>query len=108
MSHDPKPAPIPGATDPPPAVNEPTARRRKFFARAANVLGAAAGVLLAVPGVAYLLTPLRRRAREGDFRPLPVTLKELPVGVPRQFPIIDERTDAWVKYPPEPIGSVWL
>ena len=30
------------------------------------------------------------------------------MGVPQAFPIIDERQDAWVKYPREPVGSVWL
>jgi menaquinol-cytochrome c reductase iron-sulfur subunit len=82
--------------------------RRKFYAIAANGLGALIALVVAVPGVAYLLDPLRRKARGGELRALPVTLKELPVGVPRQFPIIDERQDAWVQYPPEPVGSVWL
>ena len=30
------------------------------------------------------------------------------MGVPRSFAIIKDRTDAWVKYPSEPVGSVWL
>lgn len=88
--------------------DEPGIRRRNLFVYGANLLGGAMGLALAVPGVAYLLTPLGRRGRDGDFRSLPVTLAELPVGVPRQFPIVEERTDAWVKYPAEPVGSVWL
>ena len=35
-------------------------------------------------------------------------LSQFEVGVPRSFAIIEERQDAWVKYPREPVGSVWL
>jgi menaquinol-cytochrome c reductase iron-sulfur subunit len=57
--------------------------------------------------VVYLLYPLRRKSRQGDFDSI-TRLGQLPVGVPQAFPIIDERVDAWVKYPREPVGSVWL
>ena len=30
------------------------------------------------------------------------------MGVPRSFAIIQDQTDAWIKYPSEPVGSVWL
>jgi Rieske Fe-S protein len=63
---------------------------------------------LAIPGVAYLLDPLlRRRARQSDYHTL-ARLGELVEGVPRSFAVVDERQDAWVRYPREPIGSVWL
>lgn len=81
--------------------------RRDFYGIGSNLLGAIMTFVLAVPGVAYLVDPLRRKAKAGDFRPL-ARLSDLEVGVPRQFPIIDERQDAWVKYPPQPIGAVWL
>ena len=35
-------------------------------------------------------------------------LGELPEGVPRVFAVIEAREDAWVTYPPEPVGSAWL
>ncbi len=82
--------------------------RRDIYRYGTHVLGGLMGLVLAVPGVAYLLDPLRRKTKGGDYRTLPITLQELEVGVPRQFPISDERQDAWVKYPVEPIGSVWL
>ena len=87
---------------------DPDFSRRGFYAAAANVLGAVAALAVAVPGVAYLLDPLGKKAGEGGFRRLPTTLDALPVGVPRQFPIVDKADDAWVNYPPEPVGSVWL
>lgn len=65
------------------------------------------GFVLAVPAVAYIVTPLRKRHRNSLFVPL-ARLSQLEVGVPRSFGVIEERHDAWVKYPPEPVGSVWL
>jgi menaquinol-cytochrome c reductase iron-sulfur subunit len=81
--------------------------RRDFHRYGTIVLGNLVALTLAVPGVAYLVDPLRRKRKEGEYRPL-AKLDELPVGVPKSFAIIEERQDAWVKYPPEPIGSVWL
>jgi menaquinol-cytochrome c reductase iron-sulfur subunit len=81
--------------------------RRDFYRYATIALGNLVALVLAVPGVAYIIDPLKRKSRQGVFEPL-TRLGQLDVGVPRAFPIIDERTDAWVKYPREPIGSVWL
>ncbi len=92
--------------------------RRQLFSFGAVALTGLLSLALAVPGVAYLLTPLWSRkeeeAEEGaveeadtGFHPL-ARLSELPVGVPKSFAVIEARQDAWVKYPPEPVGSVWL
>ncbi len=81
--------------------------RRGFLGFLTVALGGLIGLVLAVPGAAYVLSPLRKRGREGEYSTL-IHLKELEVGVPRSFAIIEERHDAWVKYPPEPVGSVWL
>lgn len=82
--------------------------RRDFYRYGTVLLGNVVALGLAVPGVAYVLDPvLKRRSAKGDFQTL-TTLGRLPVGVPMSFPIIEERQDAWVKYPKEPIGSVWL
>jgi Rieske Fe-S protein len=57
--------------------------------------------------VAVLLDPLRRNGRQGKF------LRVAPVsavpddGVPRQFPVIAERVDAWNRSL-EPVGAVYL
>ena len=81
--------------------------RRDFYRMATLALSTLIGLVLVVPGVAYLVSPLRRRGREGGFETL-IRLSQLRVGVPRSFAIIEERQDAWVKYPREPVGSVWL
>lgn len=81
--------------------------RRDLYRYGNIVVGGLLTAALAVPGVAYVLDPLRKR--RGDARTYKLTkLSELPVGEPRSFQIVDERQDAWVKYPKEPIGLVWL
>ena len=83
--------------------------RRDFLYRLGTFsLGGLMGAVLAVPGARYLLNPLLAAGKKaGDFQPL-ARLSELKVGVPRLFPIVGDKQDAWVKYPKEPIGSVWL
>jgi menaquinol-cytochrome c reductase iron-sulfur subunit len=81
--------------------------RRRFLEAATVALGGLIAAVLAVPGVAYVLSPLRRKGGEGTFHTL-TRLGQLQVGVPKLFSIVEERQDAWVKYPPEPVGSVWL
>jgi menaquinol-cytochrome c reductase iron-sulfur subunit len=81
--------------------------RRDFLGFATVGLGTLMGLVLAVPGVAYIVSPLRKKGREESFETL-TRLKQLEVGAPRSFAIVEERRDAWVKYPREPVGSVWL
>jgi menaquinol-cytochrome c reductase iron-sulfur subunit len=81
---------------------------RRDFQRLATVwLGTLFSLVLAVPGVGFILSPLWKKGREQAFESL-TRLKHLEVGVPRSFAIIEERRDAWIKYPREPVGSVWL
>jgi menaquinol-cytochrome c reductase iron-sulfur subunit len=82
--------------------------RRDFYRYGTIVLGNLVALTLAVPGVAYLLDPLLKpKSEEGDFQTL-ASLSELKPGIPKSVAIIEGRRDAWVKYPPEPVGSVWL
>ncbi len=81
--------------------------RRDFFRYASLAIGALIASVVAIPGVAYVVSPLRRRSKEGGFDTLTL-LSQLEEGVPRAFAIIEKRTDAWVNYPREPVGSVWL
>ncbi len=83
--------------------------RRGFFLRvAAGVVGA---LCVIVPGGAALrvfLAPLWRRSGDAAFIPV-ATLSAVPAdGVPRMFKIVADRTDAWNRYPREPIGTVFL
>jgi menaquinol-cytochrome c reductase iron-sulfur subunit len=81
--------------------------RRDLYRYGSIVLGGAMSLGLAIPGAAYVLDPLRRKGASGTTQEMS-RLSALKVGVPQSFPIIAERQDAWVKYPPEPVGSVWL
>ena len=83
--------------------------RREIYRVGTLALGGLMGLMLAVPGVAYVMTPILRKKddKQGDFQTL-ARLSQLAEGVPQAFAVIDERQDAWVKYPREPIGSVWL
>jgi menaquinol-cytochrome c reductase iron-sulfur subunit len=81
--------------------------RRDFYRFGTVALGGLIGLVLAVPGIAYIISPLRNKERDEQFETL-TGLKQLEVGVPRSFTIIQDRRDAWVTYPSEPVGSVWL
>lgn len=81
--------------------------RREFCRYGTVALGTLMGLALGVPGVAYLLDPLGKKSKVGAARRL-ARLGELTPGVPKSFPVVEERQDAWVKYPREPVGSVWL
>ncbi|RUL88951.1 QcrA and Rieske domain-containing protein [Tautonia sociabilis] len=82
--------------------------RRDWFRLGAIGLKGLIGLVLAVPGAAYLLSPLRKRREDTtDFRRL-ARLGDLEIGRPRSFSIVDEQRDAWVTYPATPIGTVWL
>ena len=104
--------------------------RRDFHSWGTVFLGGIMSLALLVPGVAYFLDPiLRKRAAaappggEGagagsgsgagagaaaeEFVSL-ARLSDLKPNVPQAFPVIKARQDAWMKYPPEPVGSVWL
>ena len=83
--------------------------RRGFFKKALTV--AITGILGLVPlsaGLLVLLDPWRRRATAGGAVKV-TTLAALPDdGVPRKFPVLADRTDAWNKYTNVPIGAVYL
>jgi menaquinol-cytochrome c reductase iron-sulfur subunit len=84
--------------------------RRDFYRYGSIVLDGLIKLVIAVPAVAFLVSPLREKrqdAGENDFETL-TSLSQLTVGVPRSFAIIKDRTDAWVRYPSEPVGSAWL
>ena len=81
--------------------------RRTFLRLGALALGNVFALALAVPGVKYLLDPLGKKSGSDALEPL-ARLDQLKVGEPQSFAIIGERRDGWIKYPREPVGSVWL
>jgi menaquinol-cytochrome c reductase iron-sulfur subunit len=84
-------------------------RRRGFLAGAVAL--ATGGVACAVPALAGLvsaLNPLRQKSQAGVFLRL-ASLETLPEdGTPRKFPVVLDRTDAWNRFPKEPVGAVFL
>jgi menaquinol-cytochrome c reductase iron-sulfur subunit len=81
--------------------------RRDLYRFATMAVGSLMALLLAVPGVAFVLAPLRKHDVDDSFEAL-TRLNDLEVGVPRSFAVIKDRQDAWVRYPREPVGSIWL
>jgi len=93
-------------------MNEPVPQqpeRRSFL----KIFGTAViSVLLgAIPfgaGVAMFMDPLRRKSNlKGAVKV--ATLDALPPdGIPRKFPVVASRVDAWNKFSEVPIGAVYL
>jgi menaquinol-cytochrome c reductase iron-sulfur subunit len=93
-----------------PTHQQPPTDRRGFFQEALAVaIGAVLTLVPVAAGLSVFLDPLRRKsaARENFIKI--ATLDALPGdGVPRKFPVLASRTDAWNKYINVPIGAVYL
>ena len=85
------------------------ANRRGFFKKTcAVVIGAIAGVVPGLAGLAVFFDPLRRKSRASDAV-LVANLSALPEdGEPHKFQVISSHTDAWNRTPQTPIGAVYL
>jgi menaquinol-cytochrome c reductase iron-sulfur subunit len=93
------------AIHPPP----PTGRRGFFKEALAVAIGAALTLVPMTAGLAVFLDPLRRKSAARENFVKVATLDALPGdGVPRKFPVLASRTDAWNKYNNVPIGAVYL
>ncbi len=90
-------------------IHSQTPNRRGFVAKLITlVLGAVALLVPAAVGIVAFLNPLRQKGRASRFIKL-TSLATLPEdGTPRKFPVIADRTDAWNRFPNEPIGAVFL
>jgi Rieske Fe-S protein len=83
--------------------------RRNFFAEGASVVvGGLVSLVPVAAGARVFLDPLRRKSGKGAPAIRVASLDALPPdGVPRKFPVIATRTDAWNKST-APIGAVYL
>ena len=81
--------------------------RRSFITLATAGLNALLAAAALVPGIGFLLDPLRRSGGGGGFVRA-IKLSALPAGEHVRVPIIAVRQDAFTRYPPGPIGTVWL
>ena len=82
--------------------------RRSFLAAALAILAGGVAVLTPIGvGIASFLTPLFRKSQSSKVRV--ALLDQVPDdGVPRYFPVITDRQDAWTRYPAQRIGAVYL
>lgn len=81
--------------------------RRAFFATAATAVRWAIGVALAAPGIAFVLSPLSRARQRRAFLKL-AQLDAIPNDDPVCRTVTADRSDAYIHYPPGPIGRVWV
>jgi menaquinol-cytochrome c reductase iron-sulfur subunit len=90
-----------------PAITSPS--RRDFFKKAlASLIGAIVGLVPLGAGLVVFFDPLRRKSA-GNGKVRVTSLEALPDdGVPRKFPVLASRIDAWNKYHEVPIGAVYL
>jgi menaquinol-cytochrome c reductase iron-sulfur subunit len=88
----------------------PQVDRRGFFKKSlALVFGGIAALVPVVAGWTVLTNPLRRKGDGGVAAIRITTLDSLPAdGIPRKFPVIASKTDAWNKFTNLPVGAVYL
>ena len=89
--------------------SSPDGKDRRWFIKFwAGALGALAGVFPVLAGLTMVFDPLRRKGSSGKLVKV-ASLDALPKdGVPRIYPVLAERTDAWNKFPQVRIGAVFL
>jgi menaquinol-cytochrome c reductase iron-sulfur subunit len=91
--------------------NQPAnvADRRGFFKQVvAGIISVVLGLIPVGAGLAVFLDPLRRKSAASGAVRL-ASLEALPNdGIPRKFPVIAARVDAWNKFTETAIGAVYL
>ncbi len=92
-----------------PPDHPPQPDRRDFLAKAAaTVIGGGLALVGPVAGLGVLLDPLRRQSAGGGAVRV-ASLAALPDdGVPRKFPVLATRQDAWNRSKNVPVGAVYL
>src|SRR5437764_13465511 len=85
----------------------PVARRNFFKSFLATAIGAVLGLVPFAAGLQVFLDPLRRKAASSSAIRI-TALEALPDdGIPRKFPVLADRVDAWNKFIQIPIGAVY-
>ncbi|MFQ5413638.1 MAG: ubiquinol-cytochrome c reductase iron-sulfur subunit [Phycisphaerae bacterium] len=81
--------------------------RRSFIKRAVVAVNGLIALVVAVPAVRYLIDPVFRSGRRSGFirvAPLSALSRDHPLRVT----VVADRQDAYTRYPPGPIGQVFL
>jgi Rieske Fe-S protein len=83
--------------------------RRGFMKTVTGWLSAALGAVVAIPGLGFLASPLRRETVTGGKTPLRVAgTAELKPGKPLRCDVRGQLIDAWSRQPDVKLGSCWL
>ena len=86
----------------------PPTRRGFFKAALATFIGSILGLVPLGAGLAVFLDPLRRRSSASTAVRI-TSLEAVPEdGIPRKFPVLATRVDAWNKFSQVPVGAVYL
>lgn len=109
----PNPSPSKAKGEPAPAAADD---RRSFTVRmSAGIIGALVAVAPLFAGLRMFLDPITRRKKqaegEGEASEMVriASLAAMPeIGKVYRFPVITVREDKWNKYPPAPIGAVYI
>jgi menaquinol-cytochrome c reductase iron-sulfur subunit len=83
--------------------------RRFFLSKMTAIIAGAIALLTpAAAGIAAFFSPAAKKGSSGRF--IRVTnVDAVPEdGSPQKFPVIADRTDAWNRFPNEPVGAVYL
>ena len=82
--------------------------RRNLLTWGCRTFAALGAAVVAVPGISFLLAPLRRREGGSSLVRRLCLLDALSPGVPNEQVLTGNRRDAWTLYPRETLGRVWL
>ena len=86
----------------------PPSRRDFFRGILASIIGAVLGLVPLGAGLVVLLDPLRRRTSDSGAVRV-ASLEAVPAdGIPRKFPVLATRVDAWNTFSHVPVGAVYL
>ena len=83
--------------------------RRDFMIKAGSVVFG--GLVVVAPigaGLTTLISPMLSETSAG-LKVLLASIGDLPAdGTPKRFDVVGVQTDSWMKYPPKPVGGVFL
>jgi Rieske Fe-S protein len=88
--------------------SEASKSRRTFLAALVGAGSAVIGLVLAVPGAAYVIDPLLRSGGKKGRWVRVAKLDALAEDQPVAVPVIGEQTDAWTRQDNVRLGMVWL
>ncbi len=82
--------------------------RRVWLEWAGRLLGLICAAVVVVPGVQYIIAPLRRKSASGqEFKKLSL-LEHLVPNVPTHVPVTGSLQDAWTHYDETKVGDTWI